>query len=281
MNDSYNIISRLYDLLKDEIKNSEKIYGENDAKPLINYYSKIIVNKDRFEYAKYYYTLRVMHLIKNIKKNTKILDIGCGTGTEAIFSGSLGAKVIGIDISDGRIRIAKKRVKYYEEKLNINLNIEFYLMDVFDYFDKFDIIWLNEAISHIAPLNKFFEFSNNILRKGKKLIIADTNRLNPYMFYLNKMEQKRYGGLYSTLKDPNTGKKIPYAVERCFTISEIKKLLNKKFKIDEIHTIGYFPFSIFRKFKKLCIKIENNFIKKLPIVKLFSGGYVIICSKLV
>ena len=33
---------------------------------------------------------------------------------------------IGIDISEGRIRIAKKRVKYYEDKLNINLNIEFY-----------------------------------------------------------------------------------------------------------------------------------------------------------
>ena len=37
----------------------------------------------------------------------RVLDIGCGTGISSKFMGELGAKVVGIDISDKLIEFAK------------------------------------------------------------------------------------------------------------------------------------------------------------------------------
>lgn len=56
----------------------------------------------------------------------KILDIGCGTGNYSIRLAELGYEVVGIDISDEMLDIARNKAK---EK---NLNIKFYNMDIYD-----------------------------------------------------------------------------------------------------------------------------------------------------
>ncbi|HEY3250850.1 MAG TPA: class I SAM-dependent methyltransferase, partial [Ignavibacteria bacterium] len=46
-------------------------------------------------------------ILKNITKNGTILDIGCGTGTDAIFFAEKGIKVLGFDVSHKMIEAAK------------------------------------------------------------------------------------------------------------------------------------------------------------------------------
>ena len=99
-------------LVRDEIKNSSRLYGEEDAKILKEWYKTLT---DHFKFRSHYYALRVIHLFKNVKKGRKILDAGCGLGTEAILCGILGGKVTGIDIQEKRINLAKKRLIYYEK----------------------------------------------------------------------------------------------------------------------------------------------------------------------
>ena len=97
---------------------------------------------------------------------------------------------------------------------------------------------------------------------------------------LSKKAQKKKNGLYITKKESNTGEVIHYAVERIYTIHEIKKIMLKFYKKVDIYPFTYFPFFIFKNFSNFCMKIENNFLKKIPIIKLFSLGYVIISTKI-
>jgi ubiquinone/menaquinone biosynthesis C-methylase UbiE len=55
----------------------------------------------------------------------KVLDVGCGTGNFSIKLAQQGCKVIGIDISDGMLELARSKAKEAE------LDIEFYNMDVY------------------------------------------------------------------------------------------------------------------------------------------------------
>ncbi len=205
--------------------------------------------------------------------------MGCGYGSETILCSVLGAKVLGIDISEDRIEIAKKRVKFFSNKLNNAIDVKFSLRNVFEHYGEYDLIWVNETIHHIAPLNKFLNLSHQNLKIGGKLIIADQNRLNPYAYILSKRAQKKYGGVYIIKKDAGMEEIIHYAVERIFTIREIKKILTKIYNNVEIYPFSYFPFSIYKAFNNYSMKIERNFIRKLPIIKLFSVGYTVICIK--
>lgn len=83
----------------------------------------------------------VQEVIKNASKTAKILDIGCGSGIISLMLAKKleGAKVTGVDISDGAILISNKN----KEKLNLK-NVIFKKSDLFSNIDeKFDIIVSN------------------------------------------------------------------------------------------------------------------------------------------
>ncbi|WP_456375211.1 METTL5 family protein [Methanocaldococcus sp.] len=64
--------------------------------------------------------------------NNVVIDLGCGTGRLAIGSKILGAKrVIGVDIDKESIKIAEENAK------NLNVDVDFYCMDIRDLNKKF------------------------------------------------------------------------------------------------------------------------------------------------
>jgi len=223
--------------------------------------------------------MRLTYLVKNIKDNIKILDAGCGTGTETLLCGFLGGNVLGIDISKKRLNVAQKRKNYFIEEFKKEMAVEFELKNIFEVQGKFDLIWVNEAISHIDPIEKFLKFCYKNIKIGGKILIADGNNLNPYLFLKNKKEQKRKGSIYIIKLHPITGEKISYAVERCFSILNIKKMLSRYFEIEMIFPFGYIPFLLFKNCEKIVKFLEYNFLRKLPIIKLLSFSYVIIATK--
>jgi ubiquinone/menaquinone biosynthesis C-methylase UbiE len=46
-----------------------------------------------------------------LKRNAKVVDVGCGGGIDAIFMTQCGFRVIGVDISLAALKIAKKRAR--------------------------------------------------------------------------------------------------------------------------------------------------------------------------
>lgn len=60
-------------------------------------------------------------LYKNLKENClnkKLLDFGCGNGIHSIFPAKCGAEVVGIDLSEPSLEIAKERAE--KEKVKVS-----------------------------------------------------------------------------------------------------------------------------------------------------------------
>ena len=125
--------------------------------------------------------------------------------------------MLGIDLREERYTLACKRRSYYEKKLGLNLLIDFQLINIFN-LDRsdFDLIWVNNAISHIHPLDDFLKFCNRLLKIGGEILILDANKM-----FLPKnimLYRERGNNLYTIVKDPNTGEDVIYAVERILSL---------------------------------------------------------------
>lgn len=115
----------------------------------------------------------------NFKKGKKILDVGCGEGTDAkIFIKEYGLDFYGIDIyKDSNVE---------KQKLNFNLGSIYKIP-----FKKnsFDYIFVHDVLHHIDPVKqekqrhlKGLEELRRVCKKGGEIIIVEGNRYNP-LFY--------------------------------------------------------------------------------------------------
>lgn len=241
MNDNKKIIWRFIENIESELEKPK--ISEATYETLKRYYSNW-VKKDSL-IRKYYYVERVeplVNLIKSSNRKLKIMDIGCGCGSEAIFCSSLGAHVLGIDLNKNRINCAKYRKSYYENLLNKKIDVKFKLQNIFKYKekDKFDIIWIMESIHHIEPVLKVLEFCYNLLNSDGRIIICDPNGLNPLIQIV--LFFKRGLKLHKKVFDPEDNQEIAYGNENIFTSFGIVKMLRKKgFKIEEISYQRFLP----------------------------------------
>ncbi|WDV44786.1 class I SAM-dependent methyltransferase [Clostridiaceae bacterium M8S5] len=100
------------------------------------------------------------------QRKGKILDIGCSTGELALALNKEGYEVIGIDLDEKMINIAKKKeiskLKFYH--LNM-MDIEKFFKD-----DKFDqITCLGNTLVHLKSTDSILNFFNSV----KKLLVED------------------------------------------------------------------------------------------------------------
>ncbi len=276
--EAYNKAQFFYKMVRAEINKSTDLYGMKHARSFQDYYINFMKNKNYSDYVLHRQASKIVPLIQNIKKGMKILDAGCGFGSETILCGILGGSVLGVDLNRIFINLANKRLDYYKNKLKKNINIKFVLKNILKHYGKYDIIWLKNAISHITPPEKIIKLSYNNLKIGGKLIVSDSNKINPVSSLFAKRQQKKEG-VYAPRNDPVSGEKVLMAQELFFTIPGINKLLSKYFEISKVYSFDYFPFFIFNKFKSIC-KIVEEHITKLPIINLVSQSYVIVATKL-
>jgi len=108
-----------------------------------------------------------VYLRKLIKsKNSKILDLGCGTGLNSKFFMNEN-EVTGVDISDEAI----KKYKLINKKCHV--------ADVIDGlpFEKetFDLVFCSEVIEHNVDTSKFLLEINRVLKKDGRLILSTPN----------------------------------------------------------------------------------------------------------
>lgn len=93
-----------------------------------------------------HYTIFNKAIQNGLKKNSKILEIGCGIGTltSLLYKFISKGHIVAADISDESINVAKKR-------LGISSRIDFKVTDMsdFKYENKFDFIILPDVLEHI------------------------------------------------------------------------------------------------------------------------------------
>lgn len=116
----------------------------------------------------------------NYDQNTKILDIGCGTGRHAIELATRGYKVTGIDLSESQLKRAKEKASAQ------NLAINFAQHDArkLTYINEFDlVIMLCEggfSLMETDEMNfQILRNASNALKPQGKLIFTTLNGLFP------------------------------------------------------------------------------------------------------
>ncbi|MHA1650084.1 MAG: class I SAM-dependent methyltransferase [Candidatus Helarchaeota archaeon] len=155
--------------------------------------------------------------IINLKPGEKILDVGCGTGKQAIpykkIVGNSGI-VIATDISEEILNEAKEKAK------TANVSIQFILHDAnnpFEYSDGyFDVISCCFAIYYLNNLEKVIKEFKRLLRLGGRIFLAGPTPQNAQLLH--------------DLHKKITKKTLPYMPGKSRFMSEVLTLIQKYFQ---------------------------------------------------
>ncbi|NQT81141.1 MAG: signal peptidase I [Candidatus Aminicenantes bacterium] len=120
-------------------------------------------------------------ITKYVKPKTRILDVGCGAGREAIALTKMGFKVTGIDISPNMINKAIKNAK--KEKLNIQFKVQ-NVADITCPTKSFDYVLFSRAVYSYIPTKKL---RVKILKKIKDILKPDG-----MLFFIVYYKEKRF-----------------------------------------------------------------------------------------
>ncbi len=84
-------------------------------------------------------------------RGKRVLDVGCGDGTNAVIMARLGARVTGVDISEGAIELARERASIN----GVGTSIDFCCAPL-ELFDSrgasFDVVWCDAFLHHVIPV---------------------------------------------------------------------------------------------------------------------------------
>lgn len=268
--DSYNVAYRIFQMILEEIKFHalcRRYLTEHDFELLFRYYSSWI-RTSNVSYFGHLFAERFKPLVSCITEQgdvmSTVLDCGCGLGSESLACALLGAKVVGIDLFNERIAVAKKRLDYFEERFRRDLDVNFFCKDILTYEpkEKFDIVYAKEFISHVWSLPAFFKFARKILKEHGHLIVTDANLLNPYTAFRAYLDHRT--ALFTAVHDPETRKKILYARERLFFPHYLTELLIQHgFKPASTTSFGFF-IRVPERFLNVA-RILEKIVSKIPI----------------
>jgi len=156
--------------------------------------------------------------IKNLY-GTKILDVGCGPGRDAKFFSEKGFEVVGIDLSEKLLEIAKENAP----------NAKFYLMDMRDLNfpdNHFDGLWACASFLHIPrkdaqrTLDGFYK----VLKPKGLMYISVKEGTGEKFVKSNRYGKERYFVYYFSRELKKLIEKSGFKV--------IKEMIEKKKKMD-------------------------------------------------
>lgn len=169
-------------------KSSISVHFDNLA-PLYDQYK----NKNRI----YYDTLKRAIDKEIICRDSKILDIGCGTGS--ILAYLIPKRGVGIDMSQKMIIRAKQ--KYFLVK---SLAFYVYNIEKKPFKGNFDYILFNDVIEHVENQNQALKNIYLSMNKNTKLILSMANLLwEPLLIILEKLHLKMPEGPHQRITEKN------------------------------------------------------------------------------
>lgn len=168
----------------------ESDYLEGPERDIFKRYYASYVNHFG-SYIKFHYGQQTKELFDSLGRDTskRVLEVGCGCGTESLWLALQGFGVKGIDISDDLLNVGRARQEILETLLRRRLPCEFKkrsLLDIQD--EQYDVIWMELAFHHLEPRAQIVKKLSSCLRPGGKLVISEINGWNPavqgYLFKL-------------------------------------------------------------------------------------------------
>lgn len=227
--------------------------------------------------------------IKTLKSESKVLELNCGTGIDALFLAQNNMRVFATDISYKMISIVEGKIKSSGTKNIIGAEAA-----SFDEISNINETGFDAVVSNFGGLNCINDFSrlseslHKKLKPGGKFIAVVMNRFCPwemlyYMLRFNFREAFRRFKKTGIYADLNGEKVMTYY----FSPGDFAGRFRAHFRADKIYSLGYFtppPYLIgfYRRLKplvKLWMKMDEIFKGIFPFNR-FGDHFVIIFSAL-
>lgn len=147
----------------------------------------------------------VLEVIKSRSRNSKTLDVGCGTGELVHETAKLGVQAEGVDFAPEMIKLAQE----IATKENLS-NATFNCASIFDFKmedGSYDVISANGFLEYISyeQLDQFLETAHKALAKDGSIVLGSRNRL------FNVMSMNEYAS--NEVANNNIGKLVNEAVQ--------------------------------------------------------------------
>jgi SAM-dependent methyltransferase len=114
-------------------------------------------------------------------KTPTILDLGCGTGTQALLLALHGAKVVAADLDPVALRVFRRRLELYQELCGRTLSVTIIKANTFelDYgeYGPFDGVYSLFAFNMMQPSEKLVDILLPHLAVGARWAVLDGNNI--------------------------------------------------------------------------------------------------------
>jgi len=117
----------------------------------------------------YMYAQVIKELKPYLCSGKSILDLGCNNGNLSLYIANHACDVIGIDISDKAIDLARRSAKYHEVS-----NAKFYSLDFVEQWNAkpdFDLVFCSHVIEHVQDEEAFLEKIQVCIKPGGALLV--------------------------------------------------------------------------------------------------------------
>jgi ubiquinone/menaquinone biosynthesis C-methylase UbiE len=228
------------------------------------------------------------HLERQLKPNSKILEINCGSGIDAVYLAKKGHQIFATDIADGMINHVNDKIKIYNLQQNLSCKKLSYLdLNILNT-KKFDHIFSNFGglnCSNKNELNQVFNSFNNLLLPNGKITLVIMPKiciwefLRIFKFDRTAFRRLNKNGVIANIE----GEKV-----RTFyhSANQIKQMLSNnftKFNIENISFIGPTGNKVnFPKKYPILFKILKNLdylSNKIPFLQGYGDYYIISATK--
>lgn len=141
-----------------------------------------------------YWKHRLLGLAK-AQRGTSALDLCCGTGDLAFGLAHRGARVVGVDFTEGMLEIAQRRVRAAATKSSNRVVPEFVRADALRLpfaEGEFDIVTIAYGLRNLADLAGGLREIRRVLKPGGRLLVLDFGKPNNalwravYLAYLRR-----------------------------------------------------------------------------------------------
>lgn len=178
-------------------------------------------------------------------RGKRVLEVGCGIGTDTINFARAGANVTAVDLSAESLKVARKRASIF----GLSDRIEFCeanaeRLSEFVRPEAYDLVYSFGVIHHSPqPENIISEIRKNFVQHGSTLKLMVYHRYSWKVWWMLLQEKMRFWDLDNIVakhSEAQTGCPITYSYSR----NSVKDLVGDGFKVDEVFVDHIFPYQI-------------------------------------
>lgn len=228
----------MLDIIKEYWNNNPcNIRHSNKEVGTINYFNDV-------EQKKYFVEPHIPKFADFSKwKDKKVLELGCGIGTDSINFARNGAILTVVDLSDKSLEICKKRFELFNLNARfINENIE--NIDKVLEGEQFDLIYSFGVIHHTPEPSNVIKCVKKLLSKDGEFRFMVYSKISYKLFWImSEYNIKDYNEGFKKLKSESE------AITNCpithlYNFNDINNLLSDNFKIIKIWKDHIFTYDI-------------------------------------